>query len=84
MNFRYHHLFAKQLPIRSHFLTTLILEEAEQPARGTKEIVAEMVEHASTVTVPFTGPKMAPADKVRTNAAAMGTICRVVGSKMLR
>ena len=34
---------------------------------------AETVEHVSTIAVPLTPPKMAPAETVRMKAAAMGT-----------
>ena len=42
------------------------------------EVVAEMVEHVSTIAVPLTAPKMAPAETVRTKAAAIGTTCRKI------
>ena len=40
-----------------------------------KEIEAEMVEQVSTMAVPLTPPKMAPAETVRMKAAAIGTTC---------
>ena len=43
-----------------------------------KEIVAEMVLHVSTVAVPLTAPKIAPAETVRTKAAAIGTTWRKI------
>ena len=42
------------------------------------EIDADIVEHVSTVAVPLTAPKMAPAETVRTKAAAIGTTCRKI------
>ena len=41
-------------------------------------MVADAVEHESTTAVPFTAPKMAPADTVSTKAAAMGTTWREI------
>ena len=38
-----------------------------------KEMEADTVEHVSTIAVPLTPPKMAPAETVRMKAAAMGT-----------
>ena len=42
------------------------------------EIVAEIVEHVSTVATPSGTPKMAPAESVSTKAAAMGTTWRKI------
>jgi hypothetical protein len=43
-----------------------------------KETVAEVVEQRSTRAVPRTTPKMAPAESVRTKAAAIGTTCKKI------
>ena len=41
-------------------------------------MLAETVEQSDTIAVPLTVPKMAPAETVSMNAAAMGTTCSVI------